>query len=78
MARPTTATGSAKLPEFVTNPTAADFLATALAGLSERAQREAVENGDSRAREFELRTLSRAAGQQQRLAAVLLADDDED
>lgn len=78
MARPTTGTGSTKLPEFVTSPTAADYLAHQLAALSEQRQREAAEAGESHARAFELRTLSRAAGQQQRLASTLLADEDDE
>lgn len=76
MARPAATLSGPKLPEFVTTPTAADFLAGQLIALSERAAAEARERGEEHVRAFELRTLSRAAGQLRRLADRLLAAED--
>ena len=78
MARNGATTGSTKLPEFVTTPTAADFLAYQLEGLSERATTEAREAGQEHVRAFELRTLSRAAGQLRRLADRLRTEDEDE
>lgn len=78
MARPAATLSGPKLPEFVTTPTAADFLAGQLERLSERETAEARENGQEHLRAFELRTLSRAAGQLRRLADRLLAADEGD